>query len=75
MLQLLETFFKTPVVEYLSVPSSHFFGCLQYPEIFITLRQTLFLETEVIQNQIKGSGYSISVVNIWAINCLTESAL
>jgi hypothetical protein len=27
------------------VPSLHFFGCLQYPEIFIPLRLTLFLET------------------------------
>jgi hypothetical protein len=32
-------------VEQLSVSSSHFFGCLQYPEIFVPLRQTLFLET------------------------------
>jgi hypothetical protein len=28
-------------VEFLSVP---FFGCLQYPEIFVSIRQTLFLE-------------------------------
>jgi hypothetical protein len=34
--------FGTPVVEYLSVPLSHFFRCLQYPEIFIPLRQTIF---------------------------------
>jgi hypothetical protein len=27
----------TSVVEQLSVPSSHFFGCLQYPEIFVPL--------------------------------------
>jgi hypothetical protein len=27
------------------VQLSHFFGCLQYPGIFIPLRQTLFLET------------------------------
>jgi hypothetical protein len=37
--------FGTPVVEQLSVPLSHFFRCLQKPEIFIPLRQTLFLET------------------------------
>jgi len=36
--------FGTPIVEHFSLPSSHFFGCLQYPEIFITLRQNLFLE-------------------------------
>jgi len=34
----------TPVVEQLSVPSSHFLdGCLPYPDIFVPLRQTLFL--------------------------------
>jgi hypothetical protein len=27
------------------VPSSHSFGCLHYPKIFVPLRQTLFLET------------------------------
>jgi len=32
-------------VEQFSVLLSHFFGCLQYPEIFTPLRQTLFLET------------------------------
>jgi hypothetical protein len=37
--------FGTSVVEQLSVPPSHFLVCLQYPEIFIPLRQTLFLET------------------------------
>jgi hypothetical protein len=31
-------------VEQLSVPTSHFFGCLQYPEISVPLKQTLFLE-------------------------------
>jgi hypothetical protein len=31
-------------VEYLSVPSSHFLDVF-YPEIFIPLRQILFLET------------------------------
>jgi hypothetical protein len=36
---------ETPVVEWLSVPLPHFFGCLQYPEVFIPLRQTSFLET------------------------------
>jgi hypothetical protein len=36
--------FGTRVVEELSVPS-HFFGCLQYPEVIVPLRQILFLET------------------------------
>jgi len=27
------------------VPSSHFFRCLQYPEIFVLSRQTIILET------------------------------
>jgi hypothetical protein len=31
-------------VEQLSVPLSYFLGCLQYPEIFVRLRQTLFLK-------------------------------
>jgi hypothetical protein len=35
------------------VLSSLFFGRLQYPEIFIPLRQTLFLETEVIRSEIR----------------------
>jgi hypothetical protein len=48
MLPLLEIFFGTPVVEYISVSSLVFFGgggILQYSEIFVTLRQILFLET------------------------------
>jgi len=44
LLPLLETI-KTPVVDEVSVPSSLlFFRCFQYPEIFATLRETLFLE-------------------------------
>jgi hypothetical protein len=34
MLPLLETFFGTPIAEYLSVQPSPFCGCLQYPEVF-----------------------------------------
>jgi hypothetical protein len=34
-----------------------FFGCLQYLEIFVLLRQTLFLETEVIRSQTAGKGW------------------
>jgi len=34
--------FGAPLMEQ---PSSHFFGCLQYREIFIPLRKSLFLET------------------------------
>jgi hypothetical protein len=41
MVPLLETFFGTPAVEYAVIT----FLCLQYPEIFIPLRQTLFSET------------------------------
>jgi hypothetical protein len=44
----------TPFVEQLSVPSN-FFGCLQYPEIFVPLWKTLFQnEPKVIQSQIRG---------------------
>jgi len=32
-------------MEELLVPSSHYFGRLQYPEILVPLRQYLFLET------------------------------
>jgi len=31
-----------------------FFECLQYPEIFVPLRQVLFLKTKVIRSQIRG---------------------
>jgi hypothetical protein len=41
----------TPVVKQLSVPSSHFFGCLQYPEIFLPLKQTYFFGPETIQQR------------------------
>jgi len=37
---------------------------LQYPEIFIPLRQTLFLETEVIQAKLgEQGGCSISIID------------
>jgi hypothetical protein len=45
ILPLLETFLELLLWNSLSVPSSHFFGCHQYPEIFTPLRQALFLET------------------------------
>jgi hypothetical protein len=34
-----------------------FFEYLQYPEIFVPLSQALFLETEVIWIQIRGTGW------------------
>jgi len=43
MLPLLETFLELLLWNSLQY-HCHFFGCLQYPEIFIPLRQTLFLE-------------------------------
>jgi hypothetical protein len=43
ILPLLETFLEL-LYGIASVPSN-FFGCLQYPEVFIPLGQTLFLET------------------------------
>jgi hypothetical protein len=56
--------FGTPVVEQLSVQSSHLFGCLQYPEIFIPLRQTSFLEQpEVMWSQTKGKGWVLHFSN------------
>jgi hypothetical protein len=38
-------------VEKISVPSSYFFGCLQYPEIFVVLWRDLFLETARIHSE------------------------
>jgi hypothetical protein len=43
MLPLLETFLELLLWNSFQMPSSHIFGCLQYPEIFVPLRQTLFL--------------------------------
>jgi hypothetical protein len=55
-------------VFYLSVPSSYFCGCLQYFEIIVPLRQTLFLKitgSRLELNQGNGVGvpfqYSILV--------------
>jgi hypothetical protein len=59
----IETIFGTPVVEQLSVLMSHFFGCLQYPEIFVTLRQALLLETEDVRSQIRGIGWVVHFSN------------
>jgi hypothetical protein len=36
--------FGTAAVKELSAPLSQFFECLQYPEFFVPLRQTLFLK-------------------------------
>jgi hypothetical protein len=64
----------TPVVEQLPVPSSHLFGCIQYREIFIPLRQILFLETATSHPiQIwRIGGCSTSVIDFGASNFLTE---
>jgi hypothetical protein len=41
-----------------------FFGCLQYPEIFVPLRQTLFMKTaKVIRSQIRETGWVFSYSN------------
>jgi hypothetical protein len=47
MLPLLETFQELLFcgTAFHVMVTFFFFGCLQYPEIFIRLRQTLFLET------------------------------
>jgi hypothetical protein len=46
------------------------------PETFIPRRQTVFLGTEVIQAKSgEQGGCSISAIDLWARNCLTESAL
>jgi hypothetical protein len=48
----------TPVLEQFSVPSSHLSGSLQYPEIFVPLRQTLYSKwLEVIRSQIRRKGW------------------
>jgi hypothetical protein len=45
MLPLLEHFWKSCCgIDSITV-ITFFFGCIQYPEMFIPLRQTLFLET------------------------------
>jgi hypothetical protein len=44
MLPLLETFWNSCCGTAFSAVIT-FFGCLQYPEIFVPLKQTLFLET------------------------------
>jgi hypothetical protein len=46
-------------VKHITVLSSlfFFFGCIQYPEIFVSLRQTLFLDTEIVRTQIRGVGW------------------
>jgi hypothetical protein len=50
-------------VEQLSVPSAHLFECFQYSQIFFPLRQTLFLETEVIQSQFRGKEWVLHFSN------------
>jgi hypothetical protein len=46
------------------MPLSHFFGCLQYPEIIISLRQTLFWkQPEVIWSQTRGIQCVFNVSN------------
>jgi hypothetical protein len=55
--------FVTPAVEQFSVPSSHLYLCFQYPEIFVPLRQALFLESKAIQSQIRGIGWVFDFSN------------
>jgi hypothetical protein len=56
--------FGTSVLEQLSVPLLHCFGCLQYPEIFLLLIGAKSGELDE---------YSISVIDFWARNCLREA--
>jgi hypothetical protein len=56
-----------------------FFGCLRYPEIFVPLRQTLFVETSRSHSE-PYQGNVVSVTFQWTIfffvrNCLKECAL
>jgi hypothetical protein len=52
------------LLEQLLVSSSHYFGLLQHPEIFVHSRLTLFLETpEVIRSQITGIGWVFHFIN------------
>jgi hypothetical protein len=62
-------------VEHISVLSSlfFFFGCLQYSEIPVPLRQTLFLEAA--RSHSEQDGCSISVINFWTTNCLKERTM
>jgi hypothetical protein len=55
-----------------------FFGCLQYPEIFVPLRQDfIFWNSQKPFGSKSGEqgGCSISVIDFWARHFLTESAL
>jgi len=61
-------------------------GCLKYHEIFIPVRQTLFLETEVIWSQIRGRGWVLQkllarhsvlwagVLSWWRIQSVDQSS-
>jgi hypothetical protein len=74
MLPLLEIFFELLLWNSFQCPHCIFL-CLQYPKIFILLRHTLFMETARSHlEQHRGIG-CLSVINFWARNCLTESAL
>jgi hypothetical protein len=58
-----------PVVEQLSMPLSHFLGCLQCTDVFDPLMQTLFV---VIRSQMREKGgCPISLMDFCAKNCLT----
>jgi hypothetical protein len=48
---------------------------LQCLEIFVHLKQTLFLETARSNSEAKSGkqdGYSISIIDFWSRNCLAE---
>jgi len=65
MLPLLETFMELFLWNSIQCHHYTFFGCLQYPEIFIPLRQTLFCkQPEVIwRSQITGKGWMFHFSN------------
>jgi hypothetical protein len=70
--------FGTPVVEQLSVPSSHFFGYLQHPEILVPFKADFIFGNSKKSFRDKSGEQgecSISVIDFWARNCLAESAL
>jgi len=63
MSPLLGTFLELLLQDSFQCNRQIFFGCLQYPKIFRSLRQTLFLETEVIQTQVRGTGWVFHIKN------------
>jgi hypothetical protein len=67
MLSLLETFLE--FLLWNSFQCRHFFGCLQHPEIFVTLRQNVFSQTARNHSE-PNEGNRVGA--FWAKNYMTE---